>query len=336
MAVRIAISGFGRIGRNVLRAIAEAKRKDLQVVAINDLFSAKDNAHLLRYDSVHGRFPGEVKVEGDSIDVGYGPDQGAGRARSQEAAVEGARTSTSSWSARASSPTSEKAAAHLEAGAKRVLVSAPSKGADLTVVYGVNHDKLDGRAQGGLERLLHHQLPGAGGQGAERPRRHQVGLHDHHPRLHQRPERARSGAQGHAPGARRRRQHDPDLDRRRRRRRPGAAGAQGQARRHGHPRADAQRVGGGPQVHSRPRDQRGRDQQGHGARRQAAAQGHPRRDQRAARLDRLQPQPELVDLRPDADADRRRPAGAGAGLVRQRVGLLQPHGRHGRGHGQAG
>src|SRR6476660_10048353 len=73
MAVRIAISGFGRIGRNVLRAIAEAGRKDLQVVAINDLFSAKDNAHLLRYDSVHGRFPGEVKVDGDSIDVGFGP-----------------------------------------------------------------------------------------------------------------------------------------------------------------------------------------------------------------------------------------------------------------------
>jgi glyceraldehyde 3-phosphate dehydrogenase len=73
MAVRIAISGFGRIGRNILRAIAEAGRKDLQVIAINDLFSAKDNAHLLRFDSVHGRFPGTVKVEGESIDVGFGP-----------------------------------------------------------------------------------------------------------------------------------------------------------------------------------------------------------------------------------------------------------------------
>src|SRR3979490_3430510 len=73
MAVRIAISGFGRIGRNVLRAIAEAGRKDLQVVALTALFSAKDNAHLLRDDTVHGRFPGEVKVEGDSMDVGFGP-----------------------------------------------------------------------------------------------------------------------------------------------------------------------------------------------------------------------------------------------------------------------
>ena len=73
MAVKIAISGFGRIGRNILRAIVEANRKDVEIIAINDLFSAKDNAHLLRYDSVHGRFPGEVTVAGDSIDVGSGP-----------------------------------------------------------------------------------------------------------------------------------------------------------------------------------------------------------------------------------------------------------------------
>ena len=73
MAVRIAISGFGRIGRNILRAMVEAGRKDLQVVAINDLLPAKDHAHLLRYDSVHGRFPGEVKVDGESIDIGTGP-----------------------------------------------------------------------------------------------------------------------------------------------------------------------------------------------------------------------------------------------------------------------
>ena len=72
MAVKVAISGFGRIGRNVLRSIAEAKRKDVQVVAVNDLASAEDNAHLFRYDSVHGRFPGVVKVDGDSIDVGLG------------------------------------------------------------------------------------------------------------------------------------------------------------------------------------------------------------------------------------------------------------------------
>ena len=141
MAVRIAISGFGRIGRNVLRAMAEAKRKDLQVVAINDLFPAKDNAHLLRYDSVHGRFPGEVKVEGESIDVGFGPikvlaERDPRKLPWKALDIDIVMECTGIFTDK------EKAVAHLEAGAKRVLVSAPSKGADLTVVYGVNHDKL--------------------------------------------------------------------------------------------------------------------------------------------------------------------------------------------------
>ena len=141
MAVRIAISGFGRIGRNVLRAIAESKRRDLQVVAVNDLFSAKDNAHLLRYDSVHGRFPGEVKVEGDSIDVGMGPikvlaERDPKKLPWKSLNIDIVMECTGIFTDK------EKAIAHLEAGAKRVLVSAPSKGADLTVVYGVNHDKL--------------------------------------------------------------------------------------------------------------------------------------------------------------------------------------------------
>ena len=143
MAVRIAISGFGRIGRNVLRAIAEAGRKDLQVVAVNDLFSAKDNAHLLRYDSVHGRFPGEVKVDGDSIDVGFGPikvlaERDPKKLPWKSLGIDIVMECTGIFTDK------EKAVAHLEAGAKRVLVSAPSKGADLTVVYGVNHDKLKG------------------------------------------------------------------------------------------------------------------------------------------------------------------------------------------------
>src|SRR5499426_3892124 len=141
MAVRIAISGFGRIGRNILRAIVEAKRKDLEIVAINDLFSAKDNAHLLRYDSVHGRFPGEVKVDGDSIDVGAGPikvlaERDPSKLPWKACKIDLVMECTGIFTDR------DKAAAHLEAGAKRVLVSAPAKGADLTVVYGVNHDKL--------------------------------------------------------------------------------------------------------------------------------------------------------------------------------------------------
>jgi glyceraldehyde 3-phosphate dehydrogenase len=141
MAIRIAISGFGRIGRNVLRALAEAKRRDLEVVAINDLVSAKDNAHLFRHDSVHGPFPGTVKVEADSIDVGLGPikvlaERDPRKLPWKSLDIDIVMECTGIFTDR------EKAAQHLEAGAKRVLVSAPSKGADLTVVYGVNHTKL--------------------------------------------------------------------------------------------------------------------------------------------------------------------------------------------------
>lgn len=142
MTVKIAISGFGRIGRNVLRAMAEAKRKDLQVVAINDLGSAKDNAHLFKYDSVHGTFPGEVRVEGDSIDVGLGKPikvlavKDPAKLPWKDLDIDIVMECTGIFTDK------DKAQLHLEAGAKRVLVSAPSKGADLTVVYGVNHDKL--------------------------------------------------------------------------------------------------------------------------------------------------------------------------------------------------
>ncbi|MBC2886946.1 type I glyceraldehyde-3-phosphate dehydrogenase [Ochrobactrum sp. CM-21-5] len=141
MAVRVAINGFGRIGRNVLRAIVESGRTDIQVVAINDLGPVETNAHLLRYDSVHGRFPHEVKVAGDTIDVGYGPIKvhavrNPAELPWKEEGVDIALECTGIFTAR------DKAAMHLEAGAKRVLVSAPGDGADLTVVYGVNHDKL--------------------------------------------------------------------------------------------------------------------------------------------------------------------------------------------------
>ena len=141
MTVRVAINGFGRIGRNVLRAIIESGRKDIEVVAINDLGPVETNAHLLRYDSVHGRFPHEVIVKGDTIDVGRGPIKvtaikNPAELPHKELGVDIAMECTGIFTAR------DKAAAHLEAGAKRVLVSAPADGADLTVVYGVNHDKL--------------------------------------------------------------------------------------------------------------------------------------------------------------------------------------------------
>jgi glyceraldehyde 3-phosphate dehydrogenase len=141
MTVRVAINGFGRIGRNVLRAIIESGRTDIEVVAINDLGPVETNAHLMRFDSVHGRFPGEVTVKGDTIDVGRGPIQvtairNPAELPHKDLGVQIALECTGIFTAR------DKAAAHLTAGARRVLVSAPADGADLTVVYGVNHDKL--------------------------------------------------------------------------------------------------------------------------------------------------------------------------------------------------
>jgi glyceraldehyde 3-phosphate dehydrogenase len=138
MTTRVAINGFGRIGRNVLRYIIESGRKDLEVVAINDLGSVETNAHLLRYDSVHGRFPQEVKVAGDTIDVGRGPIKVTAIKNPSElpfgeVGVDIALECTGLFTAR------DKAKLLLDAGAKRVLVSAPGDGADLTVVYGVNH-----------------------------------------------------------------------------------------------------------------------------------------------------------------------------------------------------
>jgi glyceraldehyde 3-phosphate dehydrogenase len=141
MAVKVAINGFGRIGRNVLRAIIESGRTDIEVVALNDLGPVETNAHLLRFDSVHGRFPGEVKVEGDTIDCGRGPIKvtaikDPATLPHRELGVDIALECTGIFTSR------DKAAAHLAAGAKRVLVSAPADGADITVVYGVNHDKI--------------------------------------------------------------------------------------------------------------------------------------------------------------------------------------------------
>jgi len=141
MTVRVAINGFGRIGRNILRSIIESNRKDIVVVGINDLGPVETNAHLLRYDTVHGRFPSIVKVDGNNIDVGSGPIKVTSIRDPndlpwKELDVDIAMECTGIFTSR------EKASMHLEAGAKRVLVSAPTNGADLTVVYGVNHHKL--------------------------------------------------------------------------------------------------------------------------------------------------------------------------------------------------
>jgi glyceraldehyde 3-phosphate dehydrogenase len=139
MVVKVGINGFGRIGRNVLRAIVESGRNDIEVVAINDLGPVETNAHLVRYDSVHGRFPGKVTVSGDTIDVGRGPIRVTAE-RDPKALpwsdVDVAMECTGIFTDK------PKAEAHLANGSKRVLVSAPSSGADKTIVYGVNHGAL--------------------------------------------------------------------------------------------------------------------------------------------------------------------------------------------------
>ncbi|WP_313534107.1 type I glyceraldehyde-3-phosphate dehydrogenase [Haematobacter sp.] len=138
MTTTVAINGFGRIGRNILRAIVESGRNDVEIVAINDLGPVETNAHLLRFDSVHGRFPGEVRVKGSTIDVGRGPIEVTALRNPAELPWQGvdvALECTGLFTDR------DKAAIHLENGSKRVLVSAPSAGADKTIVFGVN-DKV--------------------------------------------------------------------------------------------------------------------------------------------------------------------------------------------------
>ena len=141
MAVRVAINGFGRIGRLVLRSILEHKRTDIEVVAVNDLGPVETNVHLLKYDSVHGPLNMDVKVEGDMVSVGnqkfkVTAIKDPAQLPHKDMNVDIAFECTGIFTAK------EKAALHLQAGAKRVLISAPGENSDLTVVYGVNHQKL--------------------------------------------------------------------------------------------------------------------------------------------------------------------------------------------------
>ncbi|WP_028467685.1 type I glyceraldehyde-3-phosphate dehydrogenase [Nisaea denitrificans] len=141
MSVNVAINGFGRIGRLVLRALAESGRDDIKVVAINDLGPVKTNAHLLKWDSNHGRFPFDVTVVDDTIDYGKGPikvtaERDPANLPHKELGVDIVLECTGLFTKR------EDAAKHIAAGAKRVIISAPGTGVDLTVVYGVNHDQI--------------------------------------------------------------------------------------------------------------------------------------------------------------------------------------------------
>ncbi|MEF3046685.1 type I glyceraldehyde-3-phosphate dehydrogenase [Pseudotabrizicola sp. L79] len=139
MTVKVAINGFGRIGRNILRAIIESGRKDIEVIAINDLGPVETNAHLLRFDSVHGRFPSEVTTGDDWIDAGRGKIRVTAIRNPADlpwSDVDIVMECTGIFTSK------EKCQAHLENGSKRVLISAPGEGADKTIVYGVNHDTL--------------------------------------------------------------------------------------------------------------------------------------------------------------------------------------------------
>jgi glyceraldehyde 3-phosphate dehydrogenase len=141
MTVRVSINGFGRIGRLVLRAAFESGRNDIEIVAINDLAPAATNAHLLKYDSVHGRFPGEVEVDGNDLIINGKRVKGLQSADPTKLAwgdlgIDVAMECSGRFTKR------DEAEAHIKAGAKKVLISAPATDEDLTVVYGVNHDQL--------------------------------------------------------------------------------------------------------------------------------------------------------------------------------------------------
>ena len=167
MTVKVAINGFGRIGRLVARAMLEQADTGLELVAINDLGDAKANAWLFSRDSVHGKYPGTVVAEGsdmviDGKRIRVTAERDPANLPHRDMGVDLVLECTGFFTDRAS------AQKHLDAGARRVLISAPAKGVDLTVVYGVNNDKLTAAHTIVSQRVVHHQLSGAGCQGAER------------------------------------------------------------------------------------------------------------------------------------------------------------------------
>ncbi len=335
MTVKVAINGFGRIGRNILRAIVESGRNDIQVVAINDLGPVETNAHLLRFDSVHGRFPSEVSVEGDSLVVdGHKIKVTAIRNPAElphkELGVDIALECTGIFTSK------DKAKAHLEAGAKRVLVSAPADGADLTVVYGVNHDKLTRdhlvvsnascttNCLAPVAKVLNDTVGIANGfmTTIHSYTNDQPSLDQMHKDLY----RARAAALSMIPTS------------------TGAAKAVGlvlpelNGKLDGvvDPGPDTECVGHRFQVRRQTFDQQGRNHRSREACREAGAQGHPRFHGRAERLDRFQPRSAFLDLPCRPNQGDGRNARSRDVVVRQRMGLLEPHGGYVGRDGKAG
>ena len=334
MTIKVAINGYGRIGRNVLRAFYESgKKHDIQIVAINDLGDAKTNAHLTRYDTAHGKFPGTVTVDGDYMIVNGDKirvfaQRNPAEIPWGELGVDVVLECTGFFT------TKEKASAHLKGGAKKVIISAPGgKDVDATIVFGVNHHVLKAsdtvisnascttNCLAPLVKPLNDKIGLVNGlmTTVHAYTNDQVLTDVYHEDLR----RARSATMsmiptktGAAAGGR-----------------PGAAGTERQARRFRDPRADHQRLDGRPVVHRRARHDGRRSQRHHEGSVGRRTEGHPGYNDGAAGVDRLQPQPGFVDLRFDADQGVG-PPGEGVVLVRQRVGLLEPHAGHDRGAGQ--
>jgi glyceraldehyde 3-phosphate dehydrogenase len=335
MAVRVSINGFGRIGRNVLRAIYESKRTDIEVVAINDLGPVETNAHLLRFDSVHGRFPGDVTVDGDSIQLGNGNKIKVTAVRDpntlpwKDLGIDIALECTGIFSAKA------KATSHLTAGAKRVLVSAPSDGADATIVYGVNHKTLtkehlvvsNGSCTTNCLAPVAKVLNETVGieTGFMTTIHAYTGDQPTLDTLHSDLYRGRAAAMSMIPTS------------------TGAAKAIGLVMPELAGKLDGVSIRvPTPNVsvvdlkiiakRSTTKEEINEAIKKAAARR---AEGRARHHFAPERVDRLQSRSAFVDLRLRPDQGAERHAGAGTLLVRQRVGLLQPHGRHRRRDGQA-
>ena len=329
MTVRVGINGFGRIGRNFYRA-ARAAGADIEIVAVNDLTDNATLAHLLKYDSILGRLDGDVSHTGDSITIG---DE-------KIVAFEERDPAKLDWASVGADIVIEstgfftdatKAKAHVDGGAKKVIISAPAKNEDITVVMGVNHDQYDPAAHtvisnascttnclAPLAKVLNDGL------GIEKGLMTTIHAYTQDQNLqdapHERP----------APRPRGRDQPGSHVHRCGQGHRPGAAGAEGQARRLRGPRAGADRFGHRPHGPRLARDERRGGQRAlQGCRRDGPLEPYLSYSEAPDRLLRHRHRPGLVHLRLAADEGHRRP-GQGRRLVRQRVGLLEPPRRPGR------
>ena len=331
MPVKVAINGFGRIGRLVLRAMVESGRDDLVPVAINDLGSTEANAHLFRYDSVHGRFPGQLEVSGDTITIRYGgrvwgPIKVSAERDPTKVPYQGVDVALECTGIFTSK---EKASALITAGARKVLISAPGDDVDATIVYGVNHKIMTKdmtvisnascttNCLAPMAKVLHDSFGIVRG--------YMVTIHAYTgdqntvDTLHKDLHRARAAAVSAIPTS------------------TGAARAvglvmpelkgklDGTAIRIPTPNVSLVSL----DVNLKKPATKDADQRRDAGRVEGRAEGHPRLQHRAAGQHRLQPLPGVLHLRCDADRGGGWRAGPGDGLVRQRVGLLQPHVRHG-------